>query len=308
MEGTKKHRGALGQLPIYVGKCARMFVYQNDWKFLPMSALIAFLVAFVAGQNMFVTMEGTFQGAFALSCVCIWNGFFNSIQSVCRERTIVKREFRSGMKISTYITAHMIYQLILCLLETIITIVVLKAGGVRFLEESVVTPWFELDLGITLFLTTYAADITSLFISCMVHSTTTAMTVMPFMLIFELVFSGGAFELVGISETLSNLSICKYGLNCVASVGNYNAQPSVTMWNTFFKLRSYEPVNELIHYIEDNNKLDEILLESGRMMQEAKYEHTQENVVWCWFLIFLFIVVFGILSVVALSFVDRDKR
>ena len=35
------HRGRIAQIPIYLGKDFRMFIFQNDWKVLPMSALIA---------------------------------------------------------------------------------------------------------------------------------------------------------------------------------------------------------------------------------------------------------------------------
>ena len=51
-------------------------------------------------------MEGNLKGAFALTCVAIWNGCFNSIQSVCRERPIIKREHRSGMHISSYAVSY----------------------------------------------------------------------------------------------------------------------------------------------------------------------------------------------------------
>ena len=49
---TGNHRGRLAQIPIYLGKNFRMFIYQTDWKVLPMSALIAALIAFVVGENM----------------------------------------------------------------------------------------------------------------------------------------------------------------------------------------------------------------------------------------------------------------
>ena len=77
-----RHKGRLGQVWIYLGKFLRMFVYQNDWKVLPMGAIIAAVVTFVVGANLFKTQEGTKLGVFALVCVCIWNGFFNSIQVV----------------------------------------------------------------------------------------------------------------------------------------------------------------------------------------------------------------------------------
>ncbi|MGX8684149.1 MAG: hypothetical protein ACSW78_02605, partial [Lachnospiraceae bacterium] len=116
-----RHRGRLAQIPIYLGKDFRMFIFQTDWKVLPMSALIAGMIGFVVGENMFVTMEGTFQCSLALTCICIWNGFFNSIQSVCRERPIIKREHRSGMHISSYIIAHLIYQMFLCVMQAMLT-------------------------------------------------------------------------------------------------------------------------------------------------------------------------------------------
>ena len=117
-----KYTGRIDQIRIYLKKFLRMFVYQSDWKVLPIGAVIAALVTFVVGANMFVTQEGTTTGTFALACVCIWNGFFNSIQVVCRERNIVKREHRSGMEVSSYIIAHMLYQLLLCFFSVLVVI------------------------------------------------------------------------------------------------------------------------------------------------------------------------------------------
>lgn len=93
-----RHRSREAQVPIYLGKFFRMFIYQNDWKVLPMAAVIAGLVSYVVRKDFFLTMEGTLKGAFALTCIAIWNGCFNSIQVICRERNIVKREHRSGMQ------------------------------------------------------------------------------------------------------------------------------------------------------------------------------------------------------------------
>ena len=113
-----RHRGRGSQIWIYLGKMLRMFVYQNDWKVLPMSALIAGLVGLVIRKKMFLNMEGTLMGAFAVVCVCIWNGCFNSIQVICRERDVIKREHRSGMHISSYVISHMMYQFLICALQT----------------------------------------------------------------------------------------------------------------------------------------------------------------------------------------------
>ena len=76
-ETNIRYKGRFGQTLIYLGKQLRMFLYQNDWKVLPMSAIIAGLVTFVVGANLFVYQEGTLTGTFALVCVCIWNGCVN---------------------------------------------------------------------------------------------------------------------------------------------------------------------------------------------------------------------------------------
>ena len=162
-----RHRGRGSQMWIYLGKLLRMFLYQNDWKVLPMSALIAGLVGMVIRNRMFLNMEGSLMGAFALVMVCIWNGCFNSIQVVCRERDVIKREHRSGMHISSYIASHMVYQALLCLLQTGVTLYVTKTVGIRYPSGGLFTRWYIVDFGISMFLISYASDMLSLWVSCL---------------------------------------------------------------------------------------------------------------------------------------------
>ena len=70
----------------------------------------------------------------------------------------------------------MLYQMILCLLQTIATVVILVAIGIKFPRVGVISNFMLVDIGITVFLITYAADMMALFISAIVRSTTTAMT------------------------------------------------------------------------------------------------------------------------------------
>ena len=310
---TQKHIGRFSQVGIYLGKMFRMFVYQNDWKVLPMSAVIAGLVAFVVGGNLFVTQEGTLLGTFALSCICIWNGFFNSIQNVCRERAIIKREHRSGLHISAYVAAHMIYQAFLCLCQTVITIMVCMYSKVNFPSVSYITPIALVDVGITIFLTTYCADMMSLMISSWVHTTTAAMTVMPFLLIFQLVFSGGFFSLSGFAEKITNVTIAKWGLTALCAQGNYNSLPMVSLWNAILKMRNVEyegikPIQEVMVYIENNNYRDQLLLKCAEYNQNAQYASTSSNILGCWGFLILFTVIYATIAVIGLEFIDKDKR
>ena len=226
-----RYRGRGSQIWVYFGKMLRTFIYQNDWKMLPMAALVAGLVGLVIRLKLFINMEGTLMGAFALACVCIWNGGFNSIQVICRERDVIKREHRSGMHISSYIISHMMYQALICLLQTIITIYITSVIGVQYPESGIFTKWMVVDIGISMFLITYASDMLSLWISALSRTSTTAMTIMPFVLIFQLVFSGSVITLPEWAEPFSMATISSPGLNVIASQADVNNRPFVTISN-----------------------------------------------------------------------------
>ena len=266
-----KHKGHVAQTGIYLGKLFRMFIFQSDWKVMPMAAVIAGLVCFVVGANLFKTMEGTLLGTFALSCICIWNGFFNSIQVICRERPIIKREHRSGMHISSYIAAHMIYQAFLCLCQSYITLQICMIMKVNFPAMARITPWPVLDIGITLFLTTYAADMMALMVSAFVHNTTTAMTIMPFLLIFQLVFSGGFFQLDGFALKLCDFTVAKWGLTSLCAQADYNHLPMVSLWNSAFKLKDIEVNSETTDKVKDavNDEIQDLNMDE-EMVAEVK--------------------------------------
>ena len=263
-ESTMKTRHATrnSQIRIYLRKQFRFFIYGSDWKFLPMAAIIALLVGLVIKNKFFVNMEGSLIGAFALTMVAIWNGCFNSIQAICRERGIIKREHRSGMHISSYIFAHMVYQFCLCLAQTVLTMLMLLLMKVPIPEKGLITPWMVLDVGITMLLITYAADMMSLFLSSICKTTTGAMTVMPFILIFQLVFSGGIIPLPAWTSFLSDLTISNYGIKAIATQTDYNNQPMVAVWNTLSGMRDSEiggtyTVEEILGLL-DNPAIDEV--------------------------------------------------
>lgn len=307
-----KYNGRIAQVGIYFRKFLRMFVYQSDWKVLPMGAVIAALITLVVGKNMFVTMEGTNYGTFALSCACIWNGVFNSIQVICRERDIVKREHRSGLHISSYVIAHMLYQLLLCFLQTLVTLSICAIVGVHFPQIGIITSWGIVDLGITLLIITYAADIMGLMVSSLVRTTTTAMTVVPFLLIFQLIFSGNFFAL-GKADFVKYFTISHWGMDGLCIIGQYNSLPMTTLWKTMVKFQDItisdtQPIHEVVQYMKENDMVDAFKAWSGANSGNPAYESIASNVWLCWGALLIMIAIFAIVSVVALQLIDRDKR
>jgi len=334
-----RHRDRVSQIPIYLGKQLRFFINESDWKVIPMAAIIAALVALVIRNKMFLNMEGTLIGSFALTCVGLWNGCFNSIQSVCRERGIIKREHRSGMHITSYVAAHMIYQLLLCLLQTIVTVYVLLASGVQFPEHGFMTPWMMLDIGITLLLISYASDMMSLFISSISRTTTSAMTIMPFVLIFQLIFSGGIIPLPKWTEPLSYFTISNYGIEAIAAQSGYNELPMVTTWDTINSMRDKEidvaavteqvtdalgvslpegweessvikpiTLGQLIDVFGEDKVKELVQTTTAEAARKPEFEQDPYSIGFDWIVLGVFIIGFSSLATIALELIDKDKR
>ena len=322
---NKMHSGRIAQTFIYVGKLFRMFIFRNDWKVLPMAAIIAALVSYVIAGTLFRTMEGTLRGTFALSCICIWNGFFNSIQVICRERPIIKREHRAGLHMSSYVAAHMIYQAFICFCQTVIVIAVLNVADVALPKVSYVTGSALLDFGITLFLSTYAADMLALFVSSLVRNTTMAMTIMPFLMIFQLIFSGGFFSLNGGALVLTNFTVSKWSLSAMCAEGEYNDLPNgaiLTALNSMNTENVSPPedpesddseqytflIENLREEMNDEKTREQFMRKCGEMSYDERFETSFDNITDCWAAISVCVILFSVLSVVSLEFIDRDKR
>ncbi|MBR4454620.1 MAG: ABC transporter permease [Solobacterium sp.] len=306
-ESEVKHTEWNAQIRIYLGKLFRIFWNENSWKVFPMAAIVSALVAAVC-NNVFVNMEGTQVGALAFACVCIWNGFFNSIQSVCKERPIIKREHRAGMHISSYILAHMIYQAIICFVQTLIQIGVYALFRFPFPSAGPATGIFLVDFAITLFIISYAADMLALMVSCIVKSTTAAMTVVPFLLIIQLIFSGVAFQLQGVADKVSNLTISRWGIRTICTVANYNSLPSVTLWAAVNRLTTIPEVMLVYKYIRETEIWNVIGEASRNNLRNPNYVFTRTNVLTEWGIMILMAAVFAFAGALFLRNIDKDGR
>lgn len=260
-----------GQVGVYLGKCFRIFQNEKGWKNFLAAGLITLIVCCVTGDDMFRTFSDTQKGSFAMVCACIWIGIFNSIRSVCAERAIVKREHRTGMKISAYILAHVIYEAVVCLAEGLIITVIFCIRNVASLPVfGAVLPGF-MELFIDFCLILLAADLLGLLVSCVVKTENAAMSAMPFVLILQMVLAGVIFELEGAANTLSILTISRWGLASLCVTANVNKM-------TYF-------------YRNDND-----------------FIYSAANQLGLWGRLLLFIVAFTLLCMVFLRMVDRDKR
>ena len=253
----------------------RLFMKTGGWKAFIFGAVISFIIVLVVGDNMFVYGADTESGCFVIVSACIWIGIFNSIQVICKEREIIKREHRSGLHISSYIIARAFYELILCFAQTLIMLAMCESS-LKFPDKGLITSSFIIDLFITMFLILLCADYLGIAVSCIVKNATTAMTVMPFILIVQLVLCGVLFKLEGIVSNVAKFTISKWGMEAIGAISDINSYP----------------YNEM-----------------GWMIPEKEaYLFEKSHVLNSWCIIAIFSVVYLAIGIINLEFVDKDKR
>lgn len=210
------------QIQIYTRKFFRTLKKESIISIF-IGVIITLLVMTVTEKNMFKFFEGTKSGMFALICVCVWVGIFNSIQLVCREKNdIVKDELDKSLRATSYMASHFIYQFFLCIIQSIIVFAIFYMFvGNRDLFAG--SPVVYL---VTIFLIMYSSDAMAFVISCAVPTPIVAMTVMPLLLLIQLVMAGVLFSLEGISETISFFTISKWGMEGLGNIGNITDLPS----------------------------------------------------------------------------------
>lgn len=262
------------QVKVCFGRCARAFVNDRGWKTFISVVLITALIGLVMSEDTFRAYADTKNSAFALVCACIWIGIFNSIRSICRERDIVRREHRTGLNMGAYVAAHWLYEALLCAAESVLVVLVVRlVSWDHFVEGSVFLPAM-LELYLSFFFIIFSSDALGLLVSAVVHTENTAMTVMPFVLIIQLVMSGVIFELSGAADAISNITISRWGLDAICATAGVNGMPEVTL---------------------------------GYVTALGEQASTVGNLLTLWFTLLCFAVIYGIIAAIALAFIDRSN-
>lgn len=182
---------------------------------------IAFLLYLVADKDVFKIYDSTKSILFALDCSAIWIGLFNTIQEICKERTIVLREYMSNLKLSSYILSKFTVQSVLSLFQAALLsqmflfLIHRDLSGLFFKH-------FNFEIFMTIWLTILVSAALGLTISAIAKSGDKAMTIAPFALIVQLLFSGILFNLKGIGNWISCATISRWSVEGLGSIVKLN--------------------------------------------------------------------------------------
>lgn len=233
--------------------------------------------------------KSTQIGLFMIICVALFVGICNSIQEIVKERSILKREYMSNLRLGAYVVSKMIVQGVICAVQSLIITGIFYIAVSRriYPTTGIVTFSAQMDFYITIVLVIFAADVTALFISSIVKSSVMANTFIPIILIVQIIYSGVLFELGKVGDVFASLMISKWGVAALSAISHLNeSRPEL-----------------LINNPEYEQSLGEELLKI-----EAINQSSLGNVTKIWGILILFIVVFAVAIRVALVRIKKDKR
>ena len=279
-EREKIKRGSRGslwnQFKVLTARYAELMLHdrQRLALLLAQPIIIAILLGIVAAEKVFDVYEDTKSILFALVCSGIWIGLFNSIQEICKERVILKREYMANLKLPIYILSKYVVQLVLGFIQTLLMLG-LFAVIIGIPEKGVIIGSGFVECALTLLLTVMASASMGLIISAFAKNGDRAMTFAPFVLIVQLLFSGILFKLEGAVDVISRVTVSRWaieGLGCTADLNNLVSKTGIPR------------------------------------EAEALFTHTAAHLWQVWGILLIFVVVFGVLATVMLRSVAKDQR
>lgn len=199
---------------------------KNDMERLMMifiqPVLIGMLLALVAEEGIYEKMFETRSILFALMSAGIWMGLFNTIQEIYKERVILKREYMANLKLPLYMLSKYIVQAMIAIAQSVIMVAVFIIVKGSPQCDGVVFGNAVLEMMVTIFVTIYVSAGFGLLISAISKNGDRAMSIAPFILIIQLLFSGILFSLNGATEKISYLTFSRWSMEALGSTNSLN--------------------------------------------------------------------------------------
>lgn len=242
--------------------------------FIGFPLIISACVGLTLRDKMFENYADTRSRLFAIVCVAIWIGLFNSVLEICKERASIKMDLESGFNAFELFISRFLVQGVICLFQSIIIFIICSMFA-KFPSEGAITSISAFEYIISIFLIVFSADVMGLFISSLCPSNDIANRSLPFILMVQFIFSGQLFELGDTLDKISKFTISKWGMDLLGSIGNIT------------DLEITIPIKDSVY---------------------DAFEFTSGHVISIWGILLLFIVIFSVLSIFFINRIKFEKK
>lgn len=198
---------------------------------LAQAPIIAAILVGLTRTNIFaqhtLSDEGDVQTPlFVMVMAAIWFGTLNAAREIVKEAPIYRRERTFNLGLVPYVLSKVLLLGLLCLLQSflLLFIVGLKSG---YPSSPILLPPF-LELYVSLALTSLGGLTMGLLVSSLAPNTDRAMSIVPLLLIAQIIFAGNIFKLSGAATWISYLMLARWGMMALGSTENLHAQATLT--------------------------------------------------------------------------------
>lgn len=186
-----------------------------------MTAGIVIITCYAVRKDVFDVFVATKSCLFSVLMCSIWSGLFNSIALFFSERDYLPDDLNKFLHVHTYVAANFMIQLFLCCVEAMISAVIFSLFF-DFDTAGVVTGNRCIDFFLAFFLITMSADMLGFLVGMMINSITSIMTVIPIILIAQLLLSGCLFDLDGALDGAANFTTARWGFYSLGAIADLN--------------------------------------------------------------------------------------
>jgi ABC-type multidrug transport system ATPase subunit/pSer/pThr/pTyr-binding forkhead associated (FHA) protein len=147
---------------------------------------------------------------FMMALASVLLGLFASVYEIVKEKSIYQRERMVTLRIVPYIASKVVVLGVFALIQCLLLMVVINLK-VDYPSEGVLLP-APMEMYITLVLGTMAAILMGLLISTLVPNANSVIYLVFLVLFFQMIFAGVLFDLPGITDRFSNLTLTRWSM------------------------------------------------------------------------------------------------
>ncbi|MGY6528964.1 MAG: ATP-binding cassette domain-containing protein [Cyanobacterium sp.] len=157
---------------------------------------------------------------FVFTCANIWVGLSGSLQEIVKEADIYFRERLVNLDIFAYLFSKLSVLKLVTLLQSLLIVLTVLF---RFESPSSELIYWSVGVFITSFLTIFASINFALMVSATVKNITQANSLLPLLLIPQIIFSGVLFTMEDAGKYLSWLTISRWSVGAYGTLVNVNS-------------------------------------------------------------------------------------
>ena len=157
---------------------------------------------------------------FMLATTGVWFGVINAAREICKEANVLRRERLAGLRVGPYVGSKVVVLFALVLVQSALLLGVV-ALSVDMPKSGLILP-ATLELYLTIALSGLAGIALGLCVSAVATTPDKATSLIPLVLVPQVLFAGIMFALHGVTQLLSNLVASRAAVDAMSAIVDSN--------------------------------------------------------------------------------------